>query len=174
MEDSPNTDQRRAQEEDDHDDGKKQDAASLEASGQPTTTDSEKPLASASSATRLDTFAAGYAVNSTKGGNQKTSTEIDYQGKVKAFPFKLHTVLEEAKMCGFEDIASWIQDGKAFKIHNRDRFTKEVLPLYFSQSHYKSFQVGLPDVVVDKERNKEAAHGTYPALPVHSNQCSAS
>ena len=69
------------------------------------------------------------------------TNNIQYQGKVHAFPFKLHTMLEDAIKQGFDSDVSWVNDGMAFKIHNRENFAKQVLPRYFSQTQYKSFQV---------------------------------
>jgi hypothetical protein len=70
------------------------------------------------------------------------TSNIQYQGKVHAFPFKLHTMLEDATKQGFDSDVSWVNDGMAFKIHNRENFAKQILPRYFSQTQYKSFQVG--------------------------------
>ena len=72
------------------------------------------------------------------------TNNIQYQGKVHAFPFKLHTMLEDATKQGFDSDVSWVHDGMAFKIHNRENFAKQVLPRYFSQTQYKSFQVCVP------------------------------
>ena len=35
---------------------------------------------------------------------------------------------------------SWVSDGKAFKVHQPDQFVKKIVPLYFKQKAYKSFQ----------------------------------
>ena len=37
-------------------------------------------------------------------------------------------------------IVSWLDHGKAFRVHKPEEFVKTVMPLYFRQSHYKSFQ----------------------------------
>ena len=74
-------------------------------------------------------------------GLPPASNNIQYQGKVHAFPFKLHTMLEDATKQGFDSDVSWVHDGMAFKIHNRENFAKQILPRYFSQTQYKSFQV---------------------------------
>jgi hypothetical protein len=49
-------------------------------------------------------------------------------------------MLEDAEEKGFDDIVSWNKDGDGFTVHNKDRFTKEIVPIYFNQTRYKSFQ----------------------------------
>jgi hypothetical protein len=58
-----------------------------------------------------------------------------------SFPWTLHTMLEDAESHGFETTVSWLP-GRTdqFKVHNPDKFTREVAPLYFNSTHYKSFQ----------------------------------
>jgi hypothetical protein len=57
-----------------------------------------------------------------------------------AFPWRLHDLLNDAKQRGFENIVSWQQDGKGFKVHRQKDFADIVMPSYFNQSQYKSFQ----------------------------------
>ena len=57
------------------------------------------------------------------------------------FPAVLHAMLTLAQVDGYSDICSWIEPhGRAFAVHDRDRFVREVLPRYFRQTHYASFQ----------------------------------
>lgn len=49
-------------------------------------------------------------------------------------------MLEDAEEKGFDDIVSWNKNGDGFTVHNKDRFTKEIVPIYFNQTRYKSFQ----------------------------------
>jgi hypothetical protein len=56
------------------------------------------------------------------------------------FPFKLHAMLDDAESNRFEHIVCWEQAGKAFKVHDSEKFVDAVLPHYFNQSRYKSFQ----------------------------------
>jgi hypothetical protein len=39
-----------------------------------------------------------------------------------------------------ENVVSWVSHGKAFKVHNVPVFVSEILPLFFNQTKYKSFQ----------------------------------
>lgn len=56
------------------------------------------------------------------------------------FPFKLHRVLNDAETNGFDHIVSWDPDGKAFKVRDHDAFASQIMPKYFDQTKYKSFQ----------------------------------
>lgn len=57
------------------------------------------------------------------------------------FSWKLYEMLEAVHNNGFDtDIVSWVDNGKAFKVHDLNRFVAEIVPKYFKQSKYKSFQ----------------------------------
>ena len=57
------------------------------------------------------------------------------------FPWKLHTMLEAAEGEDFQHIVSWVRGGKAFKVHDPEKFVEVVLRKYFiGQTRYKSFQ----------------------------------
>lgn len=56
------------------------------------------------------------------------------------FPRKLHLMLHKCKSEGKENIFSWVSNGRAFKVHNIPVFVSEILPSYFKQTKYKSFQ----------------------------------
>jgi len=45
------------------------------------------------------------------------------------FPSRLHYVLTELEGDGLADIISWEADGTSFRIHDKDRVEKEVIPL---------------------------------------------
>ena len=47
-----------------------------------------------------------------------------------AFPNKLHEMLFTAEKEGFEDVVSWQEHGRAFRVHDRDRFMIEIMPRY--------------------------------------------
>jgi len=60
------------------------------------------------------------------------------------FPWRLHELLTEAETNGNDSIISWIPGTKnAFKVHNKEKFTNEILPEYFNATKYKSFQRNL-------------------------------
>ncbi len=54
-----------------------------------------------------------------------------------SFPWKLHTLLEEAEREGFKNIVSWVQEGAAFKVHDSDAFVNTIMPNFFDQSKCK-------------------------------------
>jgi hypothetical protein len=56
------------------------------------------------------------------------------------FPWKVHTMLEEAEREGFQHIVSWMKDGTAFHVHDTKEFVAKVMPNYFDQTRYESFR----------------------------------
>ena len=61
-------------------------------------------------------------------------------GSTLLFPWKLHKMLSKCLALNEDKIVSWVSDGTAFKVHNVPVFVSEILPLYFKQTKYKSFQ----------------------------------
>lgn len=58
-----------------------------------------------------------------------------------AFPFKLHHLLEHAqKSDRSSSIISWMPSGQSFKIHKPKEFAAVIMPQYFNQTKYRSFQ----------------------------------
>ena len=60
--------------------------------------------------------------------------------KPELFPWRLHTLLEDAENLGFTEIVSWLPCGRIFKVHDTGLFESFLTPRYFNQNHYKSFQ----------------------------------
>jgi hypothetical protein len=56
------------------------------------------------------------------------------------FPWKLHEMLDVAENEGLDCIVSWLPGANAFKVHNPDNFMSHLMPRYFKQTKYKSFQ----------------------------------
>jgi hypothetical protein len=50
----------------------------------------------------------------------------------------LRRMLEQAEECGYQDVVSWLPEGKSFKIHDPEGMIS-VLCMYFKQTRYKSF-----------------------------------
>ena len=61
-------------------------------------------------------------------------------GNAVLFPWKLQQMLNTCAMDGKESLVSWVPHGKAFKVHDVPLFVSEILPLFFKQTKYKSFQ----------------------------------
>jgi hypothetical protein len=56
------------------------------------------------------------------------------------FPWKLHTVLEEVERYNKQHIVSWQADGTCFKVFRPEEFVQQIMPNYFLQTKYRSFQ----------------------------------
>eukprot|EP00980_Cylindrotheca_fusiformis_P011396 scaffold2642_cov120-Cylindrotheca_fusiformis.AAC.5 len=56
------------------------------------------------------------------------------------FTVKLHRILEDAENEGFQNIMCWNPGGRSFSIHQPRDFVSIVMPRYFRQTKYKSFQ----------------------------------
>jgi len=79
-----------------------------------------------------------------------------------AFPFKLHSILESAGTSGKESIISWLPSGNAFKIHKPKEFADVVMPQYFNQTKYRSFQRQLYIYGFDRVKDKSSdEYGAY-------------
>ena len=57
-----------------------------------------------------------------------------------SFPAKLLTMLNESPTKGWTSIVSWQMNDTAFRVHKPDAFVRHVMPQYFNQTKYKSFQ----------------------------------
>lgn len=57
-----------------------------------------------------------------------------------SFPLKLHCILDKLESEGSRDIISWLPHGRAFLVYSVDRLVDELMPQYFNQSKYSSFQ----------------------------------
>lgn len=79
-----------------------------------------------------------------------------------AFPFKLHSILENSEASGQEAIISWLPSGKAFKIHKPKEFADVIMPQYFNQTKYRSFQRQLYIYGFDRIKDKSSDdYGAY-------------
>lgn len=82
-------------------------------------------------------------------GSRSRSKQTDHQdssvvfppGTPPSFPFTLYRLLETAEHDeSLASIISWIPDGHGFKVHVKVEFERRIIPLYFHQTKYKSFQ----------------------------------
>jgi len=69
-----------------------------------------------------------------------SGTTSTHGGNALLFPWKLHDMLRTSGTEGKESIVSWLPHGNAFKVHNVPDFVSNILPLFFKQTKYKSFQ----------------------------------
>ena len=56
------------------------------------------------------------------------------------FPWKLHVMLEDAERENNQHIVSWDTEGKSFKVFKVEEFVSQILPRYFNQTQFRSFQ----------------------------------
>lgn len=60
-------------------------------------------------------------------------------GVTEPFPEKLHRVLKEVEAEGKTDVVSFFSHGRAFAVHDMERFVEEIMPRFFKQSKWNSF-----------------------------------
>lgn len=84
------------------------------------------------------------------------------------FAWKLYEMLETVHQNKVDtDIVSWVDDGKAFKVHDLKRFVNEIVPTYFKQSKYKSFQRQLYFYGFTREASSSGKEGHTPGSYRH-------
>ena len=74
---------------------------------------------------------------------QEDKERIQCEGKSKAslpLPWKVHEMLDSAEKEGFASIISWLPDIDAFRVHQPQGFVEMIMPRYFHQTQFKSFQ----------------------------------
>jgi hypothetical protein len=64
----------------------------------------------------------------------------DNGGRLLSFPYRLHRMLNDVERCGKQHIVSWMPCGSSFKVHKTTEFVRDVAPIYFSLTQYKSFK----------------------------------
>lgn len=85
----------------------------------------------------------GDAGNSSTKPQSPTLSEMPFTEKLKRkkdFPWKLHKMLEEVEQRGMSGVISWDTDGTSFKVHQPEVFVKDIMPKYFNQTLFRSFQ----------------------------------
>ena len=88
------------------------------------------------SATTTTSNAFAYSAT-TPSASKKT---IDAKESRQPFPAKVYEMLQDADTKGFSNIVSWNPMGTGFMVHNKDKFTSDIVPRYFNLTKYKSFQ----------------------------------
>lgn len=59
---------------------------------------------------------------------------------VRSFPDTLQLLLEQSHERGYEHIVSWQSHGRAFRVNDKAQFLALVMPRYFQQTRFTSFQ----------------------------------
>merc|ERR1711862_583723 len=86
-------------------------------------------------ATATDEGAKSLALNASDLSKKLVEKEMR-----QPFPVKVYEMLENAESKEFSHIVSWNADGTGFMVHDKEYFTKEIVPHYFNLTKYKSFQ----------------------------------
>lgn len=76
----------------------------------------------------------------TASGSSMDQEAIARGGVATPFPWKLHEMLEDAAKENNESIVSWCPHGRSFIVHKPKIFVEKVMPTYFNQSKFASFQ----------------------------------
>lgn len=66
--------------------------------------------------------------------------ELGIKNPLASFPLKLQTMLDKLESDGQTEVISWQTHGRAFRVHDPDAFVRELMPVYFRQTKYPSFQ----------------------------------
>ncbi|KAI2501075.1 hypothetical protein MHU86_13366 [Fragilaria crotonensis] len=56
------------------------------------------------------------------------------------FPVKLHEMLDHIEQDGLSHVVSWQPHGRCFVVHNQQQFVDVIMPHYFKQTKFPSFQ----------------------------------
>lgn len=98
------------------------------------TKDRRSPSLSSSDSTGTNNNFSGHNNNNQGDVSATTSASL------VSFPLKLQRILDKLESEGNCSVVSWLPHGRAFMVHNPDRFVHELMPLYFNQTKYSSFQ----------------------------------
>lgn len=74
------------------------------------------------------------------GSNKASSTSSSKEPSRQPFPIKVYAMLEDADSKNFSDIVAWNPPGNGFLVKDKNRFIQDIVPQYFNQTKYKSFQ----------------------------------
>lgn len=78
--------------------------------------------------------------NASVSNKSNGTRKVQANGVVEPFPIKLHNMLRGTAMDGLDHIVSWQPHGRCFIVHQPQKFVTEVMPTYFKQSKFPSFQ----------------------------------
>jgi hypothetical protein len=84
-----------------------------------------------------DTFPSSDSSEKVLGDAKQNKRKGPRGGVVHPFPTKLHQLLESHE---FDDIISWQPNGRSFTLHDAQGFADSVMPKYFKQTKFRSFQ----------------------------------
>mmetsp|Transcript_31020 Transcript_31020/g.74944 ORF Transcript_31020/g.74944 Transcript_31020/m.74944 type:complete len:518 (-) Transcript_31020:411-1964(-) len=100
------------------------------------TTKAEKSSCSSSASASSSDFNNSNSLND----DNDSDPSIAKGGVSTPFPWKLHIMLEAIDKEGDTNVVTWLSHGKAFIVHKPKDFVNEIMPKFFNQSKYASFQ----------------------------------
>jgi hypothetical protein len=82
------------------------------------------------------------SVDYSESGNESDNNDksIAKGGVTTPFPWKLHDMLDDMARKEEHDVVTWQPHGRAFMVHKPKEFTNDIMPHYFNQTKYASFQ----------------------------------
>ena len=86
----------------------------------------------------VSTTAKGLLLGRCQFGKKKSA--VKGEGVAAQFPGKLHDLMDYVEQEGLQHIISWTRGGRAFKVHEPKLFVDSILPIFFDQTKYRSFQ----------------------------------
>lgn len=78
-----------------------------------------------------------------------------------SFPVTLYTILARAETDNYSHIISWKNHGRSFHVHKKDKFVRDVLPLFSRQTKFSSFQRQLNIYNFKRITRRGPDYGTY-------------
>ena len=76
---------------------------------------------------------------SNRQASAKASSPASASGRRLPFTQRVYELLELTDEQSQEDIISWVNDGTAFKVHDVEKFERDLLPTYFNTQKYATF-----------------------------------
>ena len=73
-------------------------------------------------------------------GDEEHDKSIAKGGVTTPFPWKLHDMLDSMDKEGKLHVVCWQPHGRAFMVHKPKEFVEKIMPHYFNQTKYASFQ----------------------------------
>ncbi|CAB9507247.1 Heat stress transcription factor [Seminavis robusta] len=105
-------------------------------------TSNHSTFQASSGATKMDDAPAIVSGSVAKCSYRDLSQETEKSGQAldESFPTKLHFMLADLERDGHDFIVSWHVHGRCFSVRRQPLFVKHVMPCYFRQSKFPSFQ----------------------------------
>mmetsp|Transcript_26354 Transcript_26354/g.46825 ORF Transcript_26354/g.46825 Transcript_26354/m.46825 type:complete len:347 (+) Transcript_26354:315-1355(+) len=81
-----------------------------------------------------------HASSTSLSSNDEQDQSISKGGVTTPFPWKLHIMLDHMEDNGDKSIVCWQPHGRAFTVHKPKEFVVKIMPKFFNQTKYASFQ----------------------------------